>query len=292
MDWLLFVLIAVGFSVLYSLISKALLNTKEDYNPIAYAFVLFTHVALVTLVVYLFTGGNFGEVGNLFRPEILPWLVINLLAYTLAPSLFYRALKRMPISEVSILYVFTSVYVLIINSFLLKTIPSEIRIIGAVLIVIANILVSISQESWRFGKYFLMMIGATLFYAVGAITDSRIIESGSISNLLFQLVNFGIPAFLLLLVNRISIKQLRPLFRMNTYRVIVVNAVFFFVYFYALYRAYSSGGDVTAVNLIFSSETVILVILSALLLKERQHFGRKLVAGIIVGAGVFLLSQS
>lgn len=290
MNWYLFATIAVLFSVAYGLISKRILNDKAEYDPISYASLLFISVSIISFVVFVISGGSFNDIRLFSNPYLILALLANVTLYSISPLFYYKALKNLPLSEVTILYSLAGLFALAIGiafnleSFYLSRLFGGTLIIGAIMIVTKiNRAVGISKYTW------IMIIG-TFFYACAAITDNIIISSKTIPQLLFQAIAFGVPAFLVLLLNPKSINGLKKIFKKKTLlKIVPLNAVFFFVSYFGVYSSYSVGGTPSQVNLFLAAETIVTVIFSALLLKERKSLLPKVLAGILTSVGVYLL---
>lgn len=290
MSWIIYCFIAILFTVTYSLISKKILSHKDDHDPVAYASTLFVGVAGYSFIFYLISGAQSSDFANLLSSQVLPILILNVVLYSIAPSLYYRALKRLPASEVTILYALTGIYTLILGVTLGMETFFMIRLVGAIFILLSTVLVSFKEGKWKINKYMGMMFVATLVYAAAAITDKIIISKEYFSLLFFQTLSFGIPSILILLINPKSIKYLPKVYRKRTLFTVFLNALFFFISFFAIYNAYKVGGDTSQVNLVMSTETVAMVIFAAIFLNERKHLFLKIIAAISATVGIYLLA--
>jgi drug/metabolite transporter (DMT)-like permease len=289
MTWLLFCFLSIAFTAAYSLVSKKILSHSEDHHPIAYASALFGAVSMFSIVAYILSGVHINDFASLASPQVLAILSINVLCYTLAPSVYYRALKYLPISEVTILYAQTGIYILVLGlllgteSFLIS------RLVGGILIIGSVVGLTLKTGNWKNSVYTKLMILATIIYAIASVTDQQIISHRYFPTLLFQAINFGLPALLILVFNPQSRQHLKKIYSKKLYPIVLLNGAFFFVSFFAIFKAYSSGGAASQVAFVLSTETIIMVILAALFLKERRNLLLKLAAAAVCGLGVFLL---
>lgn len=292
MTWIFFALLSVAFSATYSLISKKLLTDEDDHDPIAYASTLFGAVAIIGIGVYAFTSFDVNDFKALTQPLVLGYVFLNVLFYSIAPSFYYRALKQLPASEVSILFDLTTLYIMIFSvSFGIEQF-SMLNLLGGACIISAAIIVTLAATKLKFSvsKYFWMMMIATVIYALAALTDNVIIARDYLPPLLFQVLSFGVPALLILVLNPKSRHHLHKLYQPRVYKYVFINAIFFYCAFWAVYQAYDVGGTPSQVNFMTASETVVTVFLAAILLKEKSHFKSKIVAALLASVGIFLLS--
>lgn len=290
--WLFFALLSVAFSATYGLISKKMLTNEDDHDPIAYASSLFLVVAVCSFIAYIISGFKLSDITAFSDPNVVWILIVNVVLYSVAPSLYWRTLKDLPASEVSILYDLTSVYILILGVSLGTESFGLARLAGGLCIVFASILIGFyaqKKNNFRINRYFMMIMIATLLYALAALTDNTIISHKYFSPLFFQMLNFGIPAILILVVNPKSIPHLRRIYQPRVYKFILLNGLFFFGSFWAIFKAYSVGGVTSEVNFAISSETILTVLLASLFLKEREHLGLKVLCAALASLGVYLL---
>lgn len=291
--WLIFSSLSVFLSTAYGLFSKIILNKSEDDHPIAYASVLFFTVALYSVIAYFFQGINYKDLESITKTEVLPILIVNILLYTLAPSFYWRALKNLPASEVAILFNISSLYILIFGLILGTETFSLQRVTGGIFIFTATSLAGLytqHKSKFKINKYFFMMMIATLLYAFGAITDNFIITKKYFSPLFFQILNFGIPSVLILLINKNSMQYVSKIYQPKIYKYMMLNSLFFFGSFWLIYKAYEAGGVASEVGFTLSTETILVVILAAIFLKERDHLKIKMFAAGLVCFGLYLLA--
>ncbi|PWU24181.1 hypothetical protein C5B42_00365 [Candidatus Cerribacteria bacterium 'Amazon FNV 2010 28 9'] len=292
MSWLIFSIISILFTVTYGLISKSILSKNENFDPIPYAFVLFTSVSIYSFILYFLHPIQVFNIQALANPQFLQYFIPVCLLYAAAPSLYYRVLKHLPISEVTILYALTGIYALFFGLAIHSELFSLFRIFGALFIFVSVLLVSLHGKKARFNRYFWMMVVATLLYAIAAMIDNKIVESHFIDTTLYQALNFGIPAFILLLLNPRNAKDVSKIIKNKTTLIhTYVNGLFFFFSFFFIFKAYEAGGYASQVNLVLSTETIVTVIFAAFFLKERKYLNVKIIAALFATLGVYLLSR-
>ena len=290
MSWLLFCFIAVFVGVIYGLVSKKILIHSDDYDPVAYASIAFVTVSCYSFLLYLIFGLHWTDFKAIFRPDVFPLLLLDVICYTIAPSLYYRSLKHLPASETSILYTLTGVYTLAIGVTLGLELFYPIRFLGIISILLAVILITFKEGVWKMNKYTWFMVVGMCFYAIAALTDKIIVSRGYFSLLFFQTLNFGLPAFLLLCMNPKSIPHLKTVYsNRKTLSFIWLNGILFLVSTFSIFNAYKYGADASQVVIILSKETVIMVIFAAIFLKETKHLFLKLIAAVFATLGIYLL---
>lgn len=292
MSWIFYSTIVVITSILYVLISKKILNDKEDHDPVAYASIAFLIVAVYATIFYAVTSFTVTDFQHLLDPRIILLLAIDFILYTIAPSFYYRVLKKLPASEVQILYTLLGMFALFIGAILGTELFHLNRLLGGIFILGAVVLVTQQDGKWKLGKYALMLIFSTVLYGAAAVADNFIITKSLFTIPFFQIIQFGIPGLMLLVVNPKSAKRVKSLVTHGkTIKTMGVNSFFFFLNYLFIFKAYKSGGSASQVNMFFSIETVITVIFAAIFLKERNRLVLKITASLLATMGVILLAQ-
>jgi drug/metabolite transporter (DMT)-like permease len=210
--------------------------------------------------------------------------------YTFGPSLYYRALKGLPISESTILYSLVGIYALILGSILGTETFQISRLIGGIILIAGIVLISLKKGKFKIDKNLLLMIAATFLYAIGALTDDLIISHHYFSTLFFQLINFSIGGFLIVFINPGTMKHVKKMYTRKTYPLIFLNAGFIFVSYFLIFTAYSLGGQASQITLVLSTETIAMVLFAALFLKERDRLPLKVLAACLAAVGIYLIA--
>lgn len=290
MIWFLFSLTALLLMAIYAIVSKFILTRKEENDPIAYTIIIFLGVTLLASITYFLTGIKSSDFELLLnRDSFLP-LLVAVVCYSVGPSIYYKVLKTLEASEVTILYSFVGVYSLFIGLGLGTDSITLQKVFGAICIITSVILISWKKQGVQFSKYTFWLFIGTLFYAAGAVADNLVVSKIGLSPLFYQILNFGLPALGVYVLNLPSLKKLVPLVtdKINL-KAIALNSVIFFAYFLSIFYAYAYGGTASGVNLILSAEAILVVLFAILFLKERDRMAQKLSAALIVALGIYLI---
>lgn len=288
--WLALAVVSLLAMVSYNLVSKYALLQKEDYDPMAYFFVLFLLVALLSFSLYVLTGSNISDISKILDSQNRVTLIVATFAYAIAPSLYYRALKYIDVSEAAVLYSFVGVFVLIFGISTGSEIFSPQGLLGGILIVLSSIILYARLKGFKVSCYALVMLFSTVFYGVAYLCDSRIIRTG-ISPLFYQTFIFTIPPLVMIVMNFRSLRRLQVIIRnAGMWKIVIPNAVFLFISYLAIYNSYAHGGKASSVTMIISTDVVLTVLLSTIFLKEKNNLVKKVIASLVALAGVLLLT--
>lgn len=289
--WINYAIVALISMISFSIITKKALTTKDDNDPIAYSSWLFIIVATLSLAILLITGEyKVSGIENLFNPKLLIWLIPNVLLYTFAPSIYYKAFKYVALSHISIIMSSVGIFALILGAILGTEKLTLLKLGGGLLIITAVTLVTYTKKgTGKEDSTKLLILGAVI-YALAAITDEKIVNSGLLSNLTFQALNFGIPAITLLIWNHTPAKEISKVIKSKSSRTyLLVNGIIFFINFYAIYKAYSLNATPSQMNLISAVETPLVTLFAAMFLNERENLWKKLFGAVLCGIGIYML---
>src|SRR3989344_3905593 len=144
MTWLIFSFAALLLTVSYGLVSKKALNNEEkNLDSIAYASATFIIVGIVTLLISFLTDFSTNDFLALVDPNIAGLLILNLLFYTIAPSFYYPALKKLPLSIVIIIYSLSGFFTFIIGTLFNQNSFTYASLFGSLLIFLSVIIVTL-----------------------------------------------------------------------------------------------------------------------------------------------------
>ncbi len=116
MAWLFFAFTALLLTVGYGLISKKILTDKEGIDPIALASSMFILIGVVFTLFYFIHGVLPSDILAFNNPKIIALLILNLIVYTISPTFYFRVLKQLPVSIITIVYSFTGLIALVVES--------------------------------------------------------------------------------------------------------------------------------------------------------------------------------
>lgn len=282
MNWFLFVIISILASAVAGLLQKVLMR-KQAVNPIAFAAGFQITVSLFVGVILIFKGFRLPDLG----PIGLNLLLMPVL-YSLGNISKFKSLKKIEISELTIIYQSsTLVTVAIAISFLGESFHL-LQILGLALVITAIILVTLKNhikfslstgEIWAF-------IAAASFGAAFA-NDVYILRTFDLWTYTF--LAFLIPGILSLPFLGKEIRSLRHLVDGENRFGFLLSSMIYAVAVLTVYYAYQIGRNAAQIASITPTYSILIVILAAIFLKERGRLPRKLFAASLAVIGVMLL---
>ncbi|MGH7245813.1 MAG: EamA family transporter [Candidatus Levyibacteriota bacterium] len=292
MNGLVFAFLALCTSVVGFLLAKSVLKTKSIFDPIAYAANSFMLGGIFATVFYFVTSFHLQDFQNLFHGNMLLFLLLDVLAWAIGSLLFYPSFKHIPLSETTIIGSFQGFFVFLFGSFLFKTeLLNLTRISGGLLILFAIIFLYYKKGSFTFNKYSALFFFAIAIFGLAATLDSVIVVHKFFTIFFLLIFNFGLTGLTVLLLHLKSVPKLKELYLYKKTRVIVIlNSSLTFISFVFIYNAYKLHVAASQVNMILSSQTILVVLFASIVFKEKNNVWKKIIAGMIAGIGVYLLS--
>lgn len=266
--------------------SRALARTKQTrHASMAVNAVAFSAVFVVGVLFVLLYGSINWEQVNLF----LPIMIIAAACFTLSSVYMYRALAYMESAIVSVIMTINSLFTLILASLFLDERLSLAQGLGVVILLpciwfvllLANREkqgVSVRTLPWLRGFSYALL--ASLFIAVGTVLEKHLLDN--VTPTTYIGIGFGLQMIaawvLVLLFRRPTLSVLRSVsVTMQAVRLGVIRAIAGLAFLYALI----GSNSVSLVSVVANFRIIIVTILAAMLLKERDHLQQKLLAAAL-----------
>ena len=281
--WFYYAASAVALFTILNLLQRVLAVKSEDERSLAILFNTFA--ALLAISVFFVTGAY-----THFRLPTTPWAWFSLLIASFFYGMFERgrfyAAKQLDASvfstvlNVSVVVAFVSALFIYSEALTLK------KLIGAVAIFVALFLVSYNKSknknslrSILFGVIICTSLG------LGWVLDKRGTQYFGPDTYSFML--WTVP-LIFIYIPKIDLKKLKREFQLSSWRIIVLS--FINVVGYLLQLKALSLQEATRVIPIIQTSTLFVILLGIVVLNERDHLYKKIIAGIIAVAGVYLLT--
>ena len=164
MDWLLAVIIGgVVFSV-----SKILqkISLKEEVDPKSFAIIYWLLCGLFSLPIAIIAEGF--PLGGLYK---WPYLIVMCVFYILAGILGFVSLKKINVSEMSVIGSFSLFWAAIGGFLILGEKFTLMRFFGVLLVMGGIITVFYRDKKIKFGKYEFISFLSAFFYGLAFLTD-------------------------------------------------------------------------------------------------------------------------
>ncbi|QQS39416.1 EamA family transporter [Candidatus Woesebacteria bacterium] len=241
---------------------------------------------IICLVLALVTGWSFT-----FDSKSILMIVLMIGTYTLAVTCYYTGLKRVDLSEETILSSTGAIWSLILGVLIINESFGWSKIVGVLFILIANTILFWGPSILRFGKYEKIILFSTIFYAQGAVWDKLL--SGYGNSLSYVAISFGLTGlFMLTFYHKRTIRAVKGTFLLKAYwKGVLTNGLLYSFAFWALFSAYLKGGEVSRMFPMTLSTSVLVPIFGIVILKEYKGMQRKLIASAVLIFGMFMIGR-
>ena len=222
-----------------------------------------------------------------FPSDIKPYLLLFLASifYGINDRLQTTSRKHLEVSVFSILGQLSTVFLILIGLAIFKESFVLTKVLGAGLILFANILLFYKKGSLKLNKYAWAGVLATLLYTVAISIDIGISKQ---FNLPFYIMfTFLVPAFIIFFGERIKFSEvIREYQSPNKVYYLITGITWGLIVFFSL-RAFQFG-KVTTIVPIQATSVLLNVLISYFFLKEKSHGVKKIIAAILVVFGICL----
>jgi drug/metabolite transporter (DMT)-like permease len=218
------------------------------------------------------------------RIDAWVFLLIASFFYGLNERFRFLISKLLEASVYSIVINITVIMAFIISLFLYGERLTITKLLGSALILLSTFLVSEIKRSKISAKGLSLAIMTSVMLGIAFSLDKK----GAIffSPETYNILGWIVP-FIVLYFPGIKVEEIKAEFKQFSWKIILL-AFFNFIGFYLGLKAFILA-DATKVIPIIQLSTIITVIIGVFFLKEKNHFYKKILAGVLAVVGVFLL---
>lgn len=278
-DWKFYIIIYLIFSSVFNQGYKVV--TKKMKKDGALTILIELTCSLVCIIMIPLFEIRFPSDSRIY---IL--LFISIIFYTLNQRLGTTARSGMEVSTYSILKQLSTVFMIFSGLLFFKEPFILNKFIGALLIVLSNILVFYNKSHFKYNKYLLFGILANISLAIALFID---VNCSNEFNLAFYvLLTFLIPSILIFLFERIKVKEIIKEYKNSNKIILFLTSISWTIIMISKLKAYQLGKVIIVAPL--CSLTVILnIIFGYFFLKEKNNLLKKILAGILIVIGIILI---
>lgn len=282
MSWILLVFSSVVLFTSLNLLQRLL--AVDSKNPRAMAVLFNSIAALIAILIFVFTGSY-----KSFALPTDPKAWIALLVASFCYGMFERGrFVAAKLLDASILTTIVDIAALVafVGSLFLYSEPlTPHKLLGGILIIGALLLVTFSNKAGKFQmKGVIVAVLISIMLGLGWMLDK--LGTQFFSAAIYSIFLWTVP-IVFIVFPFIKIGAIKSELRIASWRVFLLaglNAVGYLLQLKALQIT-----EATRVIPIIQTSTLFTVLLGIILLKEREHIPRKIIAGIMAVAGAYFL---
>jgi drug/metabolite transporter (DMT)-like permease len=279
--WAVWTIIFVVAQVAFLQLFKFATRNSRDLGNLTVAVQLITAVSILIFIPFF---------PWLFPFDFWNWflLVVSFLFYAINDRLDATTRKNLDISVDTMLHQTYRIFFLAFGILFLQRPFVWLKLMGALIIVAANLLLFFERGKFRFNKYVWLKILSSFIFAAAFAIDNY--HSMSFNLPFFVFLSFICPAVYLMLARQATPRGIMREIRRREWWAIVVAGIVQGIMTLAILRAYQFHDKLIEVAVVSSVFVILNVFAAVLFLGERRGLVRKFAAGaIIVGSIVFVI---
>ena len=160
------------------------------------------------------------------------------------------------------------------------------KFLGAILIIVSNILIFYKKGEGKPNKYLIFGFISNICYTIALFLDVNI--SNNFNLPLYVALSLGIPAILICILERIKFKDIKNELKNGNTKIIIITGMTWSLSIVAQLIAYQLG-KVSVVAPLCSLAVILNVIIGYLFQKERDNMLKKIFAAILIILGIVLI---
>lgn len=279
MNWVIYLILYLILGVIFDQAYKV--TTKSLKNAGALTILL----EFIGTVAVLFAIPFF-EVKLPTDPKVYIFLILAIVFYAVNDRLNTTVRSGIEASTFSIIKQLSTVFMIFAGILFFKEEFIINKFIGAILIILSNILIFYKRENTKPNKYVLLGILANIFYTIALFLDVNISENFNLP--IYVAISLGLPTILIALAERIKPKEIINEFKNGNKPAILVTSVTWSYMILVQLRAYQLG-NVSIVAPLCALTVILNVIVGYIFLKEKDNLLRKIISALLIILGIILI---
>lgn len=258
---------------------KSANRDMKDASCLTVLLELFTALFAILLIPFF-------EIKFPSDPKIYLILLITTVIYAITDRLNLEARYGLNPSTFSMLKQLSTVFMIIFGIVFLKEAMVPIKILGALLIISSNLLISYNHGKFEINKYFIMCFFSNFLFAVAMLINVNISDYFNLA--IYTIMTVSVPALIISIVKKLSFKKLKDEFMLYKKREFILAGATWCLMLISSVRAYQLQ-SVTIVAPLFALTALINATVELIFDKDRERFLIKIIAGLLIIAGVILI---
>ena len=278
-SWEFFVILYLIASVVFSQEFKLANRNMKNAGSLTILLEIFTGIFSLLMMPFF-------EMKFQINSSIIMTLLVVVLIYAVTDRLNIEARYGLDPSTFSMMKQLSTVFMIIFGFIFLKEELILKKIIGTILIIMANLILTYSKGKFVINKYFVMTFFANLLFAIAMLINVDLSDHFNLA--FYTYITVTIPAILIFIFGKHSIKEVKEEFNLYDKKKFVLAAFCWALMLNTSIRAYQLG-SVTVVASLFALTAILNALVEFIFNKNRSKFIQKIVAAIIILIGVILI---
>lgn len=283
MNWQSLVFLSVSLYSINGLLHRTIMKDDEaDAYTQAFIFTLLSSLAFFILIL-LFQG-------SITLPSLNQIILIFLTAVISSAGMvfIFKGFKSVEASEHTILLTSSRIWLVLGAILLLHESLTISKIAGTILILGGIVLAEWRQRTFTLNKGVLYVLIAAFFFAVGETFSFFIVRNFDVLSYMF-ITSILVVIILLIIKPRVTCQLSFYFSRKRAVNISVTSINDALANVFAL-MAYQTARNALQIGPIMATQTLVTVILAAIILKEKEYLLRRLIGSVFAVVGIILLT--
>lgn len=228
----------------------------------------------------------FFEIKFATEPSIYITLFIVTIIYAATDRLNIESRYGLDPSTFSMLKQLSTVFMIIFGLIFLQEELIINKIVGAIIIIFANIILAFEKGKLKINKYFIMSFISNFLFAIAMLINVNISDYFNLA--FYTILTVGLPAIYIFIFGRHTVKDLKKEFKLYNKKDFLISAFTWCLMLISSVKAYQVG-SVMVVAPLFALTSIINAIIEFIFNKNKQKLMQKLIAAILLIIGVILV---
>lgn len=279
MSWIVYVILYLIISVVFNQFYK--ITTKTLTKPGALTVLLESLSAITILILCPFFETKFPT-----DIKVYIFLGLSIVFYAISDRLNTTVRSGIEASTYSIIKQLSTVFMIFAGLIFFKEPFILTKFIGAILIILSNILIFYKKHEGKPNRYIILGIIANIFFTIALFFDVNISDNFNLP--FYVAVILGMPAILICIFEKIRFLDIKNEFKNGNKKSILITAITWSLSITMQLRAYQLG-DVSVVAPLCSLTVILNVLVGYFLLKEKDNIPKKIITAILIMIGIILI---
>ena len=277
-NWIFWVIIYLISAVIFAQTFKKANRKMKNAGSLTILLELFTALFAI-LFIPLFN--------MVFPPlESIFILAIVVIIYALTDRLNIEARYGLDPSVFSMLKQLSTVFLIILGFIFLKEELVTKKIIGSIIIIFANILLTFESGKFKINKYFIISLVSNFLFAIAMLINVNISDNFNLG--IYTIITVSFPALLIFIFEKHTIKELKKEFKRYNKKDFLISAFTWCIMLISSVRAYQIG-NVSVVAPLLTLTAILNTLYEYFISKNRKKVIQKIIAATLIIIGVILI---
>lgn len=277
-NWIFWVIIYLISAVIFAQTFKKANRKMKNAGSLTILLEIFTSLFAI-LFIPLFD--------IVFPPlESIFILAIVVIIYAITDRLNIEARYGLDPSVFSMLKQLSTVFLIILGFIFLKEELVTKKIIGSIIIIFANILLTFESGKFKINKYFIMSLISNFLFAIAMLINVNISDNFNLG--IYTIITVSFPALLIFIFEKHTIKELKKEFKRYNKKDFLISAFMWCVMLISSVRAYQIG-NVSVVAPLLTLTAILNTLYEYFISKNRKKVIQKIIAATLIIIGVILI---